>query len=392
LLGRFSESNRAVCIILDVDFQKTGRCSPVAGVYEKGKMAHSSSVLVRITAWYDWLLIVLALALGVYTSKSLDFCLSIGVQNALSIRAKEIGNMFATTGQIPVHHRSAELGLNDPFVAVHQSGGSVDSSSGKTESQMVLAVPDNVRRESNWLAGPTRVVRRTVHKSRFLMATASSTFGNKKYVVEVETSKQPIKAVFRESTRTMLIGLVFGLASATLGGLFLVKRALLPIQEIALAVQALPVIHSEEEGIKGVAVLQHIENLCVTLNEMVGQLEDSFQIGMGLPAEAFSPGVQPGRVHGELATLFAKECLPIGVTHTLLSLIKETERVNDISRNLATSSAADTGLRRTARLQFYFAGLVTSRAEHLCVLTKQLAVDLVLEARDRQHKHYSAQW
>ena len=101
-------------------------------------MAHSSSVVVRITAWYDWLLIVLALALGVYTCKCLDFCLSIGVQNALSIRAKEIGNMFAATGQIPVRHRSAGLGLNDPFVSVHQSGGSVDRSSGKPESHMVV--------------------------------------------------------------------------------------------------------------------------------------------------------------------------------------------------------------------------------------------------------------
>ena len=164
--------------------------------------------------------------------------------------------MFAATGQIPVRHKSTGLGLNDPLVSVHQSGGSVDSSSGKPGSPMVLAVADNVRPEPHSLAGPTRVVRRTVHKSRFLMATASSTFGNKKYVVEVGTSKQPIKAVFRESTRTMLIGLVFGLASATLGGLFLVKRALLPIPKIALAVQALPVIHSEEEGIKGVAVLQ----------------------------------------------------------------------------------------------------------------------------------------
>ena len=189
----------------------------------------------------------------------------------------------------------------------------------------------------------------------------------------------------------MLIGLVFGLAFATLGGLFLVKRALLPLPKIALAVQALP-IRSEEEGIKGVAVLQQIENLCVTLNEMFGQLEDSFQIGTGLPAEAFNPGDQLGRVRGELAHLFAKECLPIGVTQPLLSLLKETERVNDISRNLATSSAEDTGRRRTARLNFYFAGLVASRAEHLCVLTKQLAVDLVLDARNRQHKHYSAQW
>jgi hypothetical protein len=372
-----------------VDFQKTGRCSPVA-VYEREKMAHSSSVVVRITAWYDWLLIVLALTLGVYTCKSLDFCLAIGVQNALSIRAREIGNMFAATGQIPVRERSNGPGLSDPFVSVHQSGGSADGSSGKTESHTVAAVPENVRREPNSFAGPTGVIRRTVHKSRLLMATANSTFGNKEYVVEVGTSKQPIKAVFRETTRTMLIGLVFAVAFATLGSLFFVKRALLPVRKIALAVQSLP-IRSEEEGIKG-HVLQQIENLCVTLNAMVGQLEDSFQIGTRLPAEAFSPGGQLGKVREELADLFAKERLPIGVTQTLLSLLKETERVNDISRNLATSSAEDTGRRRTARLQFYFAGLVASRTEHLCVLTKQLAVDLVLEARNPQHKHYSAQW
>jgi hypothetical protein len=355
-------------------------------------MARSSSVVVRITAWYDWLLIVLALALGVYTCKCVDYCLSMGVHNALSIRASEIGHMFAATGQIPVRQRFTGLGLNDPFVSVHQSGVSVDGSSGKPESHIAVAVPENVRRESNSPAGPMRVVRRTVHESRFLTATSSSTFGNKKYVVEVGSPKQPIKAVFRENTRTMLIGLVFGLASASLGSIFFVKRALVPVQKIALAVQALPVLHSEEEGVKGVAGLQHIANLCATLNEMVSQLEDSFHIGTGLPGEAFNTGDQLGRVRGELANSFAKDRLPHRVTDTLLRLLKETERVNGISRNLATSSAEDTARSRTARLQFYFAGLVASRAEHLCVLSKQLAVELVIEARDRQHKHYSAQW
>jgi hypothetical protein len=353
-------------------------------------MTHSSSIVVRVTAWYDWLLIVLALALGVYACKCLDYSLSIGVQNALSIQAREIGNMFAATGQIPDRQGSSGPGLKDPFVSVRQSGGSVGGLS-KPESQMVVEAPENVRRERNSLAGPAR--RRTVRKSRFLMAAANSAFGNKEYVVEVGTSKQPIKAVFREAAKAMLIGLVFGLALATLGGFFFVKRALVPVRKIALAVQALPVIHPEEEGIKGVAVLQKIENLCVTLSEMVGQLEDSFHIRTKLLAEAFQvQGDQLGRVRGELADLFAKECLPIGVTQTLLSLLKETERVSDISQHLAMSSGEDTGQSRTARLRLYFTRLVASRAEHLGVLTQQLGVDLVLEARDRQHKQYSAQW
>jgi hypothetical protein len=354
-------------------------------------MTSSSSIVFRVTAWYDWLLIVLALALGVYTCKCLDYSLSIGVQNALSVQAREIGNMFAATGQMPDRQSSPGPRLNDPFVSMRQSSGSVDGLSGKPEGQMVVVAPENVRRERSSLAEPAGKPR--MRKSRFLMAAANSTFGNKKYVVEVGTSKQPIKAVFRETTKTMLIGLLVGLALATLGSVFFVKRALVPVRKIALAVEALPVIHSELEGINAGAVLQQIENLCATFNEMLGQLEDSFQIGTKLLAEAiYVQGGQLEKLRGELADLFARERLPIDVTQTLLSLLTEAERVSDISRNLVTSCREDAGENRTARLRFYFTRLVANRADHLCVLTKQLGVDLVLQARDRHDKQYSAQW
>ena len=354
-------------------------------------MAHSSSIVFRVTAWYDWLLIVLALALGVYTCKCLDYSLSTGVQNALSIQAREVGNMFAATGQIPDRQSSSGQRLNDSFVSLRQSSGSVDGLSGKPESQTFVVAPENIRRDRNSLAGPAG--RPTIRKSRFLMAAANSTFGNKKYVLEVGTSQQPIKAVFHETTKTMLIGLLVGLALATLGSVFFVKCALVPVRRIALAVQALPVIHSEEEGIKAGAVLQRIENLCVTFNEMLGRLEDSFQIGTKLLAEAIHiQGDQLGKLRGELADLFARERLPIELPQTMLSLLTETERLSGISRTLATSSREDAGGSRTARLRFYFTRLVANRADHLCVLTKQLGVDLVLQARDRQDKQHSAQW
>ena len=236
--------------------------------------------------------------------------------------------------------------LNDPFVSVVRASGSVERLSGKPESQMVIIAPADVRRERNSLAGPARQT--AVRKSRFLMAAANSTFGNKKYVVEVGTSKQPIKAVFREATKTMLIGLVFGLALATLGSVFFVKCALVPVRKIALAVQALPVIHSEEEGIKA--------GRCPPTNRksMRYLQRNARSIGGLLPNwdEASGRGCsRAGRSAGkscaaELADLFAKERLPIGVTQTLLSLLKETERVSDISQNLATSSREDTGEAR----------------------------------------------
>jgi hypothetical protein len=50
----------------------------------------------------DWLLITLILVFGAYTCKCPDYSLTVGVQNALSIRAREIIEMFAATGKYPV--------------------------------------------------------------------------------------------------------------------------------------------------------------------------------------------------------------------------------------------------------------------------------------------------
>jgi hypothetical protein len=107
----------------------------------------------------------------------------------------------------------------------------------------------------------------------------------------------------------MLIGLVVGLAVATWGSFFFVQRALHPVKKIALAVQALPVVHADTR-IKLVAVLEEIASLCVTVNEMLGQLEDSFQIGTGLPVEAFhAPGTPLVSTSGS--------CVRRSTSHTL---------------------------------------------------------------------------
>jgi hypothetical protein len=346
--------------------------------------------IIRITAWYDWLLIVLILAGGAYTCKCLDYYLSIGVQNALSVRAKEISRMFAATGQIPAGPGSIRAGLNESFASRHQRVDSTPDFSGKAEADMVVS--GDVGHEANPLALPTNVVRHPMHDAGFLVVTERSTFGSKEYVVEVKTAKKPIKAVFRQSAVRMLIGLVVGLTFATLGSFFIVKRALVPVQKIALAVQALPVIHSDEP-IKKAAVFEQIENLCLTVNEMAGRLEDSFQIGVGLPAEAFhGAGNRLGTIRGELAKMFENERQSISVAQTLLCLLKETERLSDISRDLATPSCRPAGQTRTERLRFYLGGLAVSGAEHVCALTKELGAELTSESRDPSNKGYSVRW
>jgi hypothetical protein len=344
-----------------------------------------SSLAVRITAWYDWLLIILILVFGAYTCKCLDHSLSVGVQNALSIRAREICTLFAATGQIPGRPGAAGLRSNNPFAAVHPRVD-LPGFDGRLETDVIIS--GHVSREPK----PAKVVQRTVHGAGFLVATARSTFGSKEYNVEVSTPEKPIKAVFRQTAIRMLLGLVVGLVLATLGSLLIARRAIAPVQKIALAVQALPVVQPAESA-KEIAVLEKIERLCVTVNEMFGRLEDSFQIGTGLPAEALhAPGNRLGIARCELANMFENERQSTGIARTLLCLLKESERFGGISRNLATPSCADTREIRTERLRFYLGGLAVSGAERICGLTEELGAELTSEGRKLSNKAYLARW
>jgi hypothetical protein len=354
-------------------------------------MVHNSSVVIKITAWYDWLLLVLVLALGAYTCKCLDYYLSSGVQNALATRAQEISSFFALTGQLSiVQGRSPGSGSNDLFVAVHQVLPSVPKISEKRKDPAVSY--GDVRRSPNPLAVPTSLVRRSVQEAGFVTATARAAFGGKEYVVEVRESRKRISAVFRQTAIKMLIGLLVGLAIATIGSFFFVKRALVPVQKIALAVRALPVVDSDE-GSKSIAALEQIEKLCLTVNEMVGRLENSFQIGVGLPVEAFrASSNRLGTIGGEAANIFENKGMSIGVAKGLLCLLSETERLSVVSRNLVAPSCEPAGPNRTERLKFYLGALAASGSEHVSALTKILEAELISEAWSPSNKDSSAQW
>jgi len=274
--------------------------------------------------------------------------------------------------------------LNHPFASA-QRVDLVPDFYGRPETDMVI--PGHVSREPK----PGNVVQATVHGAGFLVASARSAFGSKEYTVEVSTPEKPIKTAFRQTAIRMLLGLVIGLLLATFGSLLIAKRAIAPAQKIALAVRALPVIQPKESG-KEIAVLEEIESLCATVNEMLGR-EDSFQIGTGLPAEALHvPGNRLGSVRCELANMFENKRQPTGIARTLLFLLKVSERLGDLSWNLATPSCADARKIRTERLRFYLGGLGVSSAERICLLTKELGAELTSERRKLSNNAYLARW
>ena len=108
--------------------------------------------------------------------------------------------------------------------------------------------------------------------------------------------------------------------------------------------QAWPVVPPNEHS-KSVALLGEIESLCVTVNEMVGRLEDSFHVGAGLPPEAFlEPSTRLETVRAELAALFKNKRLSMGVAqnhdllivHLMLPELSGTELISRLRRHNTT--------------------------------------------------------
>jgi hypothetical protein len=314
-------------------------------------MTRTSSVVVKVIAWYDWLLVVLVLMLGAYTCKCLDYFLKVGVQNALLVPAKEAGNIFETTGS-------------------HLSGSPKDA----------LAMPISTSCEPKVLLSSMSGAPPAMRDARLLITTARSKFGDRGYLLEAGTPKRAIRAVFRETAVTMLSGLLVGLILATLGGFVLVKRALVPIEKIAQAVEDLP-MHCPEEPSQRGDVPEKIRGLCFVVNELIRQLEASFGIGIGLPAEAFqTPRNRLGAMRAE-ATLFENERPSSGIAKSLLRLLKESERLSAISRDLERPSGKDAGQSAADRLKFYFGRLAANGMEHVSVLSKKLGTDLTCQVR-----------
>jgi len=147
-----------------------------------------SPVVFRITAWYTWLFTVLLLTFGTYTYKCLDWCLSSGVIDALSVRAKQISRRYAS--QTPLRDASSPVPATD--------------------------------------------LERRVNEGKPLIGTATLTIGKRKYVVRVGASKRPIKDVLYGTLLTLLVALVVGLALAAFGSFCIIHRSLGPVYATGL--------------------------------------------------------------------------------------------------------------------------------------------------------------
>jgi heavy metal sensor kinase len=187
--------------------------------------------------------------------------------------------------------------------------------------------------------GPETI--RTIHYNGHLARAANFTQGSVRLRLLMDL--HVVERTEDDLIECFLLATPFLLAVVAVGGWFVARRALAPIQKMAESAelisaqrldQRLPLPDTGDE----------IERLTVVLNHMFDRLEASFQQATRFTADASHELKTPLTViRGELEAALRSRQFEPAQERLLVNLMEETERLSQISEGLLLLSRADSG-------------------------------------------------
>ena len=334
---------------------------------------NTRSLSFRLVAWYAGVLTTVFVLLGLLTFFLLRHYVEANLLDAQARRARQIaGTLVAHAG------RDGEAGLagqveslyspeiNDRFIRISRADGQVVYASGAPRNERFdpARVPALA---GNFLEGSLRKV--PLAGGALLIAAVPVTAGDGTlYRVEVGTSGAPAQDTLAQVLLMLAVGLPVAVAVAVGGGFVLVRRALEPVERMAVKAEEITQ-HSLSERLPVVGSGDEIERLSVSLNHMIARLEDALRGSKQFVADASHELRTPLTVmRGELETL-AQDARLAGETREALgSVLEEVARLAEIVESLFSLSRLDAGDVGGGWQRFDLAALAATTAEQMSLL------------------------
>jgi heavy metal sensor kinase len=204
--------------------------------------------------------------------------------------------------------------------------------------------------------------------------------GAAEYWVEFGALVDPVEDMLKHLFLQLALGLPVAMGIITLGGYWLVYRALRPVEQITGAAEKitqlnlsdrLPVSHSDDE----------LERLSLALNRMIARLDDAFQNSRRFAADASHDLRTPLTIlRGELENMVEDSKLDRELRARLGSLLEEAIHLSKIVEQLFTLTQLDSGNSCTERKRFDLSELARTTAEQMSLLAEDKRIALTCEA------------
>jgi heavy metal sensor kinase len=269
--------------------------------------------------------------------------------------------------------------LSDRFIRVSRKDGTVLYVSGPPNDQSFdpSRVPA-LRPESS--AESARLEKLDDGRSLLIASFRAATAGGSPYVVEVGTSAEPVERFARHLLALLALGLPLVLAVAAAGGYLLARRALKPVEQLALKAEIITQ-HNLSERLPLTDTGDELERLSVALNHMITRLEDAFSNSKRFVADASHELRTPLTViQGELENLASDAHIPADLRDRIGSTLEDVERLGKIVQKLFALSRLDAGEAQSEWIRLDLAALAGATTDQMLLLAEDRNIAVTKDA------------
>ena len=336
------------------------------------RQIRSPGIRIQLTLLYTAIFALLIFLFCFILYSTLQAFLASGIDSTLQLRAQQIaGGISSENGKIVIQDVTGELpGLDGPATTEQQgpesngNGGPNDTGQHGTTSDVnfgplvrmldtqgrtvyispafhALSLPaasfTKPLNGNSWQSTVTASNGQAVRIYSMALTDNSSIFG----VLQVGESLAQLTSTLQSVTIALLLITPFVLLLGAFGSYWLAKRAFRPILHLTRTAREIkagdlhrrvPVPHSRDE----------VHNLALTLNEMIGRLDQAFTQQRRFVADASHELRTPVTAIRSMIEVALEDSLSLDEYHEILSEIKaESERLGSIINDLLVLARAD---------------------------------------------------
>ena len=313
----------------------------------KKKISIYRRVAVRLTAWYALTFLIIVLITFVFLDYRLRHNLLKEVDRILVDEAHEVvSEMIHNPEDIDTHLAELEKSMSRrkhypiAFRVFDWQGTMLYA----TTAVRGLTFPACCPRDKGQKESVSRIILSPERSSKFRLCTLRSQEGDHpKYIVQVATYLRRLEKTTGNFRRNLLTAFLLSMLTGGIGGWFLARRTLRPIEEITTSTHRITATNlSERLPLTGTD--DELDRLVATINDMLNRLEESFRKLAQFTADAAHELRTPiAALRGETEVLLSRERPLVEYREALTNNLERLDFLTKLVNDLLLLSQADEG-------------------------------------------------
>jgi len=340
------------------------------------------SLRFKLTLWYVLILGILLISFSSFLYFTLSKSLHRDVDNKLSSLAKLIASesvsplsKFGFENIDQALETSMNLKPIGKFIQVLDESGNIGRKSDNLKNVQLPISLNALKSASKGLV--TFETNRSIGNTPLRIITFPVVENNHvTKIIQIASSLEEVEEALNTLFIILMITVPLALMVASLGGQFLARKALKPVDNITQTARMITSKNLNQRIIPP-KVKDEISRLIETFNEMISRLDHSFRQIKQFSSDASHELKTPLTIlKGEVEVMLRKERTPQEYQQTLRSNLEEIDRMSQIVEDLLILSKADTGEIRLNKEDISLTGILNEVVFQMSMFAKSKGLHL----------------